>query len=51
MWNLQRALVAGALASIIAYKGYKKQSLDVSGALAGLFVCFFSMASGYRFGM
>jgi uncharacterized membrane protein len=45
-----RMCVAAALACFLGHRGLKKQSLDKSGALAALFVGFFSLASGYRFG-
>lgn len=50
-WHtIVRCGVAGAVASLLAKRGIKKQSLDASGALAAFVVGFFSLASSYRFG-
>ncbi|TMW59121.1 hypothetical protein Poli38472_007266 [Pythium oligandrum] len=46
-----RLAVAAALALLLARRGLKKQSLDVSGAVAAFLVGFGSMAAGYRFGV
>ncbi|KAF4033279.1 Integral membrane protein DUF92 [Phytophthora infestans] len=48
---LSRVLVAALLAGSLGRRGLKKQSLDVSGAAAACFVGFFTLASGYRFGL
>lgn len=46
-----RVLVAALLAGVLGRRGLKKQSLDVSGAAAACVVGFFTLASGYRFGL
>ncbi|KAL7694424.1 hypothetical protein Plhal304r1_c001g0000121 [Plasmopara halstedii] len=46
-----RVLIAAFLAGSLGHRGLKKQSLDVSGAVAACFVGFFTLASGYRFGL
>ncbi|TYZ59859.1 hypothetical protein PybrP1_005801 [[Pythium] brassicae (nom. inval.)] len=46
-----RVGVALALAALLGRRGLRKQSLDASGALAAFVVGFFSLASGYRFGV
>ncbi|RLN92207.1 hypothetical protein BBJ28_00011749 [Nothophytophthora sp. Chile5] len=51
MWKPLRLLVAALLSAVLARRGLKKQSLDASGAAAACFVAFFSIASGYRFGV
>ncbi|KAE9032401.1 hypothetical protein PR003_g9312 [Phytophthora rubi] len=48
---LSRVLVAALLAGGLGHRGLKKQSLDVSGAAAACFVGFFTLASGYRYGL
>uniref|UniRef100_M4C455 Transmembrane protein 19 n=1 Tax=Hyaloperonospora arabidopsidis (strain Emoy2) TaxID=559515 RepID=M4C455_HYAAE len=48
---LSRVLVAALLAGWLGRRGLKKQSLDVSGAAAACCVGFFTLASGYRFGV
>uniref|UniRef100_A0AAV1VDH4 Transmembrane protein 19 n=1 Tax=Peronospora matthiolae TaxID=2874970 RepID=A0AAV1VDH4_9STRA len=48
---LSRVVVAALLAGWLGRRGLKKQSLDVSGAAAACFVGFFTLASGYRFGV
>lgn len=48
---LLRTLVALALAVAMGHRGYKKKSLDASGAAAAFCVGFCTMAAGYRFGI
>ena len=46
-----RAVLALLIAGAMAVRGYKKNSLDLSGALAAAAVGFASMLSGWRFGL
>ncbi|CAH0478826.1 unnamed protein product [Peronospora belbahrii] len=46
-----RVLIASLLAGGLGYRGLKKQSLDVTGAISACFVGFFTLVSGYRFGL
>lgn len=47
---LLRTLVALVLAVAMGHRGYKKKSLDASGAIAAFCVGLCAMAAGYRFG-
>ncbi|TDH69726.1 hypothetical protein CCR75_008349 [Bremia lactucae] len=47
---LSRVVIAAVLAGVLGYRGLKKQSLSLSGAIAAFFVGFLTLASGTRFG-
>ena len=48
---LVRSILAAIISFAMAYSGLKKQSLDISGCIAAVFVGFTALACSYRFGI
>lgn len=46
--HLIQPAVAAVLSSVIAFRSYKRKSLNLSGAIAGVIVMFIHLAVNYR---